>query len=121
MQSLRQWKEEHIEEDCSEMTGTHEDGLFFGCRFHKLNDLTLKDCDLNRSEFTTDDVRDALGFTLTLNCHSFSNVKYSPLLFDLLLMMMISTRGNDAKRLKLVEVIGKERFNQLSKILKVLE
>jgi len=121
MQSLRKWFETHIEEDCSEMSGTHENGLFFGCQFRKLNNLTLKDCDLNRSEFTTEDVREALGFTLTLNCHSFAGVKYSPLLFDLMLMLLVSTEGNDEKRVKLLEVLGKDRYLKLKRILKALE
>lgn len=119
--SVRQFSERHIDEDCEGITGHHENGLFFNCTFRKLSGLTLKDCDLNGSAFLTDRLRDALGFTLTLNCHSFDNVEYSPLLFDLFLLMAYKSKGNDDKREKLLDVIGRERAEKLLEILKRLE
>jgi len=118
---LRHFSEEHIREDCTTMTGEHEDGLFFGCRFDRLNGLTLKDCDLNRSEFQTEKVRDALGFTLTLSCLSFRNVKFSALLFDLMLCLLSMSAGNDEKRAKLRDVVGAGRFDTLMRVLKGIE
>src|SRR6185436_17322407 len=102
---LRRFSETHIDEDCSNLTGNHENALFFNCTLCSLSGLTLKNCDLNRSKFTTDQIRDALGFTLTLDCNSFSGVEFPPLLFDLLMVLAITTRGNDEKRAKLFEVV----------------
>jgi hypothetical protein len=119
---LRNFDAIHIEEDCQGISGVHENELFFGCTFKKLNDLTLKNCDLNGSKFLTDDVRDALGFTLTLDCHSADNVEYSPFLFDLILILLCKTRGNDEKRKKILfDIIGKDRAKQLLKTFSSLE
>lgn len=119
--NLRDFDEVHIGEDCSELTGTHENGLFFECKFRKLTGLTLKDCDLNHSEFTTQAVREALGFTMTLGCHSFKGVKLSPLLFDLMLSLLTMTTGNDEKRNQLIKVIGERRYESLKRTLEVVE
>jgi hypothetical protein len=110
-----------IDSDCQGVSGLHDNELFFNCVFKKLNGLTLKNCDLNGSKFITDDLRDALGFTLTLDCHSFSNVEYSELLFDLFLLMAYKSKGNDVKREKLLDVVGKERAEKLLNILAWLE
>lgn len=121
MDHLHTFTEEHIFEDCRDLTGVHENGLFFGCEFDKLNGLTLKDCDLNRSNFKTDSVRDALGFTLSLSCMSFRNVTFSPLLFDLMLSLLCMSAGNDEKREQLKTVIGPERAEALLRVLKATE
>lgn len=118
---LREFNAVHIEEDCKDLTGVHDNELFFGCEFKKLNGLTLRNCVLDRSVFLTSDIRDSLGLTLTLDCHSFSDVEYSPLLFDLLLVLMSMTKGNDSKRAKLIEVIGQERYEKYTRVLKALE
>jgi hypothetical protein len=121
MDSLRKFKDVKIGEDCSNLSGHHENELLHGCQFRKLNGLTLKDCVLDRSRFNTESVADALGFTLTLDCHSFRDVEYSPLLFDLLLVMMITTKGNEEKRIKLIEVVGKKRYEALLRVLQRTE
>lgn len=118
---LHDFAASHIDQDCTKITGHHENELFFNCEFDDLRGLTLKDCDLNRSRFTTSDLRKALGFTLTLGCHSFDKVEYSELLFDLFLLMAYKSKGNDAKREKLLDVIGRERAEQLLRILSRLE
>lgn len=110
-----------MDRDCQGVSGFHDNELFFNCVFKKLNGLTLKNCDLNRSKFITDDLRDALGFTLTLDCNSFSDVEYSELLFDLLLLMLYKSKGNDTKREQLLGVVGRERADKLLNILARLE
>jgi hypothetical protein len=119
--SLREFSGVHIREDCKTLTGVHDNELFHQCKFEKLNGLTLKDCVLTESEFGTDSVRDALGFTLTLGCHSFEDVRYSPLLFDLMLTLMTMTQGNTRKREQLIDVVGKSRYQALLKVLKANE
>lgn len=120
-EKLREFSETRIGEDCKTLSGHHENGLFFECEFKKLAGLTLKDCDLNRSKFTTDSIRDALGFTMTLGCHSFDKVEYSPLLFDLFLTLATMTKGNDEKRQKLIDVIGRSRYEAIKRTLSAIE
>lgn len=119
--SLRNFEHTHIDEDCQGISGHHENELFFNCKFNKVNGLTLKNCDLNNSTFNTESINDALGLTVTLDCHSFSNVTLSPLMFDLLLMLLTKTKGNDAKRRALIDVVGKEEFFKLLRQTKTLE
>jgi CO dehydrogenase/acetyl-CoA synthase delta subunit len=111
----------HIDQDVSNLSGEHWDELFFNCTFKKLNNLVLKNCELNRSKFITDKVEDALGFTLTLGCMSFSNVELSELLFDLMLCLLMKSSGNTEKRRKLIDVVGRSRVAELLKTLERLE
>lgn len=110
-----------INADCTELTGHHKGRTFFNCTFRKLNGLTLEECDLNRSQFLTDTIEDSLGFTATINCHTFGNVELSPFLFDLLLCLLLKTKGNTEKRRMLLEVIGKDRAYELLSKMKDLE
>lgn len=112
--SLRKFSESHIDEDLTGVSlGYRENGLFHGCTFKKLAGATLKDCDLFHSRFVTERVEDALGLTLTLDCNSFDEVEYSPLLFDLMLVLLMKTKGNNEKRRKLFDLLGKERVREL--------
>ncbi len=115
MDSLHSFKEEHIKEDCRDLTGVHDNGLFFRCEFEKLNGLTLQGCDLNGSKFKTESVMDALGFTLTLSCLSFKNVEFSPLLFDLFLSLATLSAE------KLLDVIGRDRVAAILRLLRATE
>lgn len=118
---LRHFNQTHIDEDCRDITGSHYNELFFNCAFDKLNGLVLQDCDLNQSQFLTSKVEDALGFTLTLNCHSFKDVTLSPLLFDLMLILLVMSKSNDAKREALLDVIGRRRAEALLRLLERVE
>ncbi len=121
-QSLRQFSEIHIDEDRSQLHSVQlENALLHGCTFKDLRGVVLKDCVLNRSKFTTESVREALGFTLTLDCHSFNNVEFSPLLFDLLLYLLTTSTGNDEKREQLAGLLGKERVGAFKKVLRSTE
>jgi hypothetical protein len=111
----------HIDEDCRKLKGHHKGDVFANCTFENLNGLTLEKCDLSRSKFVTNSLREALDFTVTLNCLSFNKVEMSELLFDLLLCMMLKTSGNDAKRQKLVDVIGHDRAAEILMALRRLE
>jgi hypothetical protein len=115
------WNAEHFDEDCSDMNGLHHNELFYNCTFDNLNDLILSNCVLAGSKFTTDDIRDCLNFTLTLNCHSVRNVEYSELLFDMFLIMLDKTKGNDEKRKKILEIVGEEKADRIFKLISRLE
>lgn len=121
MKPLRQFDDIQIGKDCTELTGDHQNKLFFECEFSKLNGLTLKNCVLDRSKFTTQSVKDALGLTVTLDCFSFKDVEMSPLLFDLFLSLLTMTKGNDEKRAALIDVIGKSRAESLNRLLRCIE
>lgn len=121
MDTLRNWTSTKIDDDCESLTGFHENALFYNCRFRNLKGVTLKNCILTGSKFLTSDVRDALGFTMTLDCGSFKNVTYSEELFDLLLTLIITTKGNVEKRRKLLDVVGKERVAEILSTLATLE
>ena len=108
----------HIDEDCKAVTGEHDNGLFFNCKFDNLNGLTLRNCDLNQSQFVTTDIRKAMGFTVTMNCFSFGGVELSPQLFDLYLLLLCQTRGNDEKREQLLDIIGRDKAERLLSIMK---
>lgn len=110
-----------IDQNCENLTGHFKGVIFHNCTFKKLNGLVLEDCVLMNSRFLTDDIEDALGFTLTLQCNSFRDVEFSPLLFDLYLLMAVKSSGNTEKRKKLIEIVGKERSYELLKILSSLE
>lgn len=110
-----------IDRDCSDLAGIYEEKLFFNCIFKKLNGLTLKNCDLNKSKFITDKIEDALGLTLTLTCLSFNDVELSPLVFDLILCLLLKTAGNTDKRRKIAAVLGKDRLLELLTQMKGLE
>ena len=110
-----------IDENCGDKTGEFEGAVFHNCSFKHLNGLTLKKCDLSNSRFETDSIRDALDFTMTLNCLSFKGVEYSETLFDLLLCLMVQSKGNDEKRRKLVAVLGEAKLKSLLRTLHTLE
>jgi hypothetical protein len=111
----------HIDEDCRSLKGHHTGDVFANCTFEDLNGLTLERCDLSRSKFVTSKLKDALNFTLTLNCLSFNQVEMSELLFDLLLCMLLKTKGNTEKRRKLVDVIGEQRVLDILSAISRLE
>lgn len=117
----RDWNEVHIREDCTSIKGKHDNGLFFGCKFDDLRGVSLTNCDLSTSQFVTDDIRKAMNFTMTLNCHSFRDIELSEELFDLYLALLLTTKGNDEKRDKLADVIGRRKAERLLSLLKRLE
>lgn len=113
----------HIDQDLTGVRlGHHENELFHNCTFKDVRGAVLKDCNLQHSRFVTDRIEDALGLTFTVgDCNTFENVEYSPLLFDLLLVMMCKTKGNDVKRRKIIELIGKDRLIDILRQLKGIE
>lgn len=107
--------------NCESLKGHFVGEVFYECTFKDLQGLTLENCILNKCRFFTDSVLEARNFMFTLNCNSFRNVEFSPLLFDLFLCMALKSKGNDEKRRKLVEVIGRERVIELLTELKDLD
>jgi len=118
---LRAFAEQHIDEDLTKTTADFDNALLFNCKFDNLRGRTFKNCDLNHSEFLTDKLEDLLDFTLTLNCGSFENVRLSEMVFDVLLLLIYKTKGNDSKRKKILSVVGTARARELLYQLENLE
>lgn len=121
---LRDFADQHIDKDytAQRFTGFHENELFFNCTFKDVRGVTFKDCDLNHSRFLAERPEEVLGVTVTLgDCNTFDNVEFSPFLFDLYLVMLLKSKGNDAKRKALVSLIGKDRVIEILRKFKELE
>lgn len=86
-----------------------------------MRDVTLRNCTLAQSTFLTDKIEDALGFTVTLDCMTFDDLELSPLMFDLLMVLLIKTKGNTEKRRRLIDVLGHERLHEILKAMRQLE
>lgn len=120
-ESLRKFSEIHIGEDCKEISGHKQNALFHECEFEKVNGLVLEQCVLARSSFDPKAISDMLDLTVTLNCFTFKDLKLNELAFDTMLLLLTFTSGNDEKRNKLVEVIGKRRYIELLRMAARLE
>lgn len=118
---LHKFSEKHIDEDLSMSATDYDNALLFHCKFKNLRGLTFKNCDLNQSEVLTDNVADVLGFTATLGCHTFTGVTLSETVFDLLVLLLYTTKGNDSKRRKLLNIVGADRAKELLQQLDSLE
>lgn len=121
VQLPRQFSKIHIDEDCNGISGCHDNALFFNCKFGNIKGLTLKNCDLNQSTFDVKTFKDALGVTITLDCFSFNGVKLSPELFEMYLLLLCMTEGNDEKREAVKSIIGKEKAEKMLKLLRRIE
>lgn len=114
-------KQVFVDQNCEDFTGNYEGAVFNHCSFKNLNGLSLVKCDLSGSKFITDEIKDALDFTVTLNCLSFQDVEYSETLFDLLLCLMIKSKGNAEKRKQLIGILGEDKLKALLRVLHKLE
>lgn len=101
--------------------GQHDNELFFNCTFDDVRNATFKNCTMNNSKLLVNRLEDALGLTATLDCKSFHGLELSPLLFDLMVVLLLKTKGNVEKRKKLLEVLGKERVVELLHQLEEIE
>src|SRR5258706_10758061 len=109
MLKLHKFSEEYIDADMTVCKKEFDNALLYHCRFKDLRNVTIKNCDMNQSEILSDRIEDLVGFCATFSCKHFNNVKLSELVFDIFLMLLVQTKGNDLKRLKLLEIVGKER------------
>lgn len=93
--------------------GNYENELFYNCEMDVVKGVTLKGCTLLRSRLKTKNIEDALGFTVTLDCKTFEELELSPLMFDLLCVLLIKTKGNTEKRKRLIDILGNQRLHEL--------
>ena len=118
---LRTFSAIHIDEDVRSLKGSHQNELFHNCTFGELKDLELTHCCLNGSKFTEVDPTKMLGFSVTLDCNSFSGVELSSEIFDLICMLLVKTKGNVEKRQALIKhVVGSQKSREyLTKLSKL--
>jgi hypothetical protein len=115
-------KETHARETFDEVPPATKNAVFYKCTFNKLNGGTLKDCVMYGSKFAMTKPEDIIGLTLTMDCNFFSELELSPEVFDLLLLLICRTKGNNAKRLAIIEqVVGHDRAVQVLKDTERLE
>lgn len=118
---LHKFSDMFIDKDFVNVTQDFDNALLYNCIWHKLNGVTLKNCDLNHSKIPIQKIEDILNFTVTLNCKSFNNVELSELVFNLFLILLYKTKGNDTKRRKILELIGTEEAKKLLSTLEGIE
>lgn len=122
MEALREFSEIYIDKDLRNIKkGHYKNCLFFSCTFDDISNIVFEDCVLTNSKFIGDSPNKCLNFTLTLNCQSFKGAELSETIFNLLLFLLTSTKGNDTKRRKLIDLVGKEKIEEMSKILERIE
>jgi hypothetical protein len=108
--SLRSWTEIHIRENNVKLEPRiYRDALFRECVITKCSGATLINCCLTDSKFDITNIEEMLGFTMTLDCASFANVELSEQVFDYLTLLLIRSKGNTNKRLKLIDALGGKR------------
>lgn len=118
----RRFSETHISEDCRAFFSKEiENGLFFDCDFANIAKSTIKNCDLNGSRIKPESIKDMLGVTMTLDCHTFKDVELNELALDCLLTLLAKTKGNDLKRAKIIDIIGDRKYKAISKVMGDLE
>jgi len=122
MFKLHKFDETHVDEDLTKICNKeYKNALLFNCKFKDLRNVTFKDCDMNQSRILSDRIEELLGFTATFSCKHFHNVELSELVFDLFIMLLIQSKGNDEKRSKLKEILGQEKLDFFINKLKDLE
>jgi len=112
----------HYREEFKEVPPAADGDVFYSCTFHKLNGAELKNCTLMHSKLVMTKPEDIIGLTMTLDCNSFNQVELSPEVFDLMLLLLCRSKGNNTKRLKIIEdVVGHDRAVELLKYTEHLE
>jgi hypothetical protein len=107
-------KETYSHQTFTEVPPDAEGAIFYDCTFLKLNGGSLKNCVLHSSTFAMTKPEDIIGLTVTMDCNSFKELELSPEVFDLLLLLMCRTKGNNAKRMAIIEnVVGHDRAVKL--------
>jgi hypothetical protein len=115
-------KPAYSHETFEELPPDTDGAIFYDCTFKKLNGATLKNCTLHSSKFAMTKPEDIIGLTVTMDCNTFKELEFSPEVFDLLLLLICRSKGNNAKRLAIIEhVVGHDRAIQLLKYTELLE
>lgn len=110
---LRDFNKTYVDKQV-QLRGEIHNTLLHNCEIADLRGVTLLNCDLNQSKILIDDINKLQGFACTMDCGTFRNVTLSETVFDCLVMLLYSTKGNDNKRRKLIDVVGKDKMKELA-------
>lgn len=106
----------------NEVPAPIEGEMLYDCTFNKLNGGELKNCTLYGSKFAMTKPEHMVGLTITLDCATFDTLELSPEVFDYMLLLLCRTKGNNDKRLAIIEkVVGHDRSVRLLKETELLE
>ncbi len=119
---FRAYKEIHNREVFEEVPPPKNNVEFYNCTFKNLANATLTNCSLSGCKFDMTKPEEIIGLSVTMDCFSFSNLELSPEVFDLLLLLICKTKGNNEKRLAIIEtIVGHDRAIELLRELEHLE
>jgi hypothetical protein len=94
--------------------------LFVNCQITRLRNTTLAKCTMSGCSLEPADIRDILGITITLNCHTWDHFRMSPLTLDAILYLI--TRGAAPEEQERVRsVIDPHRRDLFAKVFPLLE
>ena len=95
---------------------------YYDCTFHKLNGVMLKNATLRGSKFAMTKPEDIIGLTITMDCFTFDSLELSEEVFDMMLLLICKTKGNTAKRLRIIrDIVGNDKAAHLLKQMKRLQ
>lgn len=118
---MKNFDARYVDIENLQLYGRYENTLIFNCSIHNLENVQLLNCDLNYSKLLIDNIINLRNFSCTMNCGTFENVELSPLIFDLILMLLIKSRGNEQRRKRLFRMLGVERIRDLGQQMDKLE
>jgi len=115
--ALRKYAATHFNEELSGLFGRRfSNELFSGCTFGSVRGAEFAHCVMHDCVLEAEDMRDILGVTLTLDCHTFGGVRFSPTALDAILFLLTTTKGNDATRQKIEAAIDPERLEKFRRL-----
>lgn len=118
----RRFSEIHEDEDLPDIRGRgFVRALFSKCRFKNMRKSHLVGCTMDQCTVETDDPRDILDVTLTLNCHTFRNLRLSPAAFDALLYVATMSAPDEETREKARAALDPERRKLFDRIFPTME
>jgi len=117
MVSERNYSEVHQGETLLDLRWRRFAGaLFADCTFRDVSGAVFQDCVLHGSRLDTEDIREMLGVTLSLDCFTFDGLHLSPTALDGFLYLLTMTAGNDETRAKVEAAIDPARLKLFRRI-----
>jgi len=112
--TLRKWNATHIDEHIPLLTGYHENELFYNCTIDSMRGGVFVHCCFTECKFNFQSIEDMQDVVGGFDCAMFSNVELSDKAFDYFALLLLRTKGNTKKRIKIIEALGgKEQVDKL--------
>lgn len=111
------FSEVHVGERLPDVRGRKfNDAVFRDCTFTKTAGAMFRNCVMDSSKIDAKDIREVIGTTLTLDCFFFENFEFSPEVFDSILYLLTTGKGNDEKRAALRGLVDAQRLKLFERI-----